>query len=635
MAVATLALLGHKCGPRIMAVRGRSWVGCGKGSLLLGFVGVSACAFFTDWAAFRWPGVEPLQAQLSSISLKLSGGAGKAQAYSVAAATSPSRSAFAEAVLGNQASLTVAPVTEPVPTLVVAAMAPTTSPLAPTSPTGSPGSYVPIIYRSGRECLSQASNFGHIQTPEHCDELAAAEADCGATFMFSVVHSDWHCRCCTVEGADDGPMSQAWDVYKVQHPRSVRQEVLSNGGYQAKIRNKGRECSEQSINMGRTSTPAECDQMVALTPECGGQFMFNKAHPQWQCRCCAAGGADDGPTSPTWNVYEVQSPRPKSFPMVPTLPAIVDPLVGLPVASGPRPRWLVKEDALVVDARTPAGQGGGILILQPVLMDARSEWGRNVGSRPQWLRAILATNSEHARKHGHAMVLRGQPSQPQLTSWQLRACGKKSTSACVKHNERENFNWEKHMMMSEYLQSSQNFSHVLMLDADAALIQPDHDTLREIADLLESKKKDLFLTDEDWLEYGEGRINGGLMFAKNTPFTRAVFQDTFRAHQLGPLQLKKWQIGATDIECSSNEQICLNDLWRGQGKPHFAPFTIMASGKKYNRGAERGGVQHINDPEVEIMHWMGGSKSSAGQALCHGRRDLTGGGPDGYGCKPS
>merc|ERR1712232_403383 len=144
-----------------------------------------------------------------------------------------------------------------------------------------------------------------------------------------------------------------------------------------------------------------------------------------------------------------------------------------------------------------------------------------------------------------------------------------------------------------------------------ALVKPDHDTLREIAKILDSKKKSLFLTDEDWLLNGQGRINGGLMMAKNTPFTRALFQDTFHAHIMGPAHLKKWKIGVEELECSSNEQICLNDLWPGGGKKHFEPYAMMASGLKYNRGAEPGihglGIDHIHDKDVEIMHWMGGS----------------------------
>jgi len=271
---------------------------------------------------------------------------------------------------------------------------------------------------------------------------------------------------------------------------------------------------------------------------------------------------------------------------------------------------LAREDELIVDAR-PLKQGG-ILILQAVLMDARSDWGKSSGLRPHWLRAILATNRAHAVRNGHAMALRAQPTNPQLTPWQWRQCGMKDVAGCVKRNERENFNWEKHLMMAEYLTSPQNFTHVLMLDADAALVNLHHDTLRQTATVMDRKQKHLFLTDEDWLEHGEGRINGGLMYAKNTAFTQGLFQDTFDAHIAGNAMHKEWRIGIPELECSSNEQICLNDLYRGQGKKYFDPFAMMASGKKYNRGAERGGERHIDDIEVEVMHWMGGSKSTAG-----------------------
>jgi len=331
----------------------------------------------------------------------------------------------------------------------------------------------------------------------------------------------------------------------------------------------------------------------------------------------------------------------------PPPPKPFDPGAGLPVADGPRPGWLVKQDGLVIDARKPPGAGGGILILQAVLMDANSEWGKKRGRRPRWLRAILATNREHARLFGHAMVLRWAPSDPQLTSWQMATCKqkKRAKADCVKDNERENYNWEKHLMMAEYLNSPENFSHVFMLDADAALVRPDHDVLRGIARLLEEQGKDVFLSDEDWLNHGKGRINGGLILVKNTNFTRALFNDTFHAHRLGR-PVKHWRIGVNGLQCTSNEQICLNDLWKGAGQAVFAPHAMLASGMKYNRG---GCVLHacgdggtadpkmkelgMSDPDLEIMHFMGGSKSAAAAALCEGPRDLTGGGPEGYGCK--
>merc|ERR1719343_1037205 len=129
-----------------------------------------------------------------------------------------------------------------------------------------------------------------------------------------------------------------------------------------------------------------------------------------------------------------------------------------------------------------------------------------------------------------------------------------------------------------------------MLDADAAFIQPNHETVNEIIGILEKRGKDLFLTDEDWLKYGEGRINGGLIVAKNTEFTRGLFQDTFDAHVLGPVPLASWRIGVRNAICSVDEQICLNDLWKGGRGPVFAERTLILSGSKWNRGEEGGGI---------------------------------------------
>lgn len=408
------------------------------------------------------------------------------------------------------------------------------------------------------------------------------------------------------------------------------------GKYKEQYHARSVECAEQAYNFGNIPTIEKCDKLAAATPECGNYLMFSKSHPDWACRCCAPFGESDGPGSPNWDVYKRLFPRLKTIQALPTAPPPLDPFHGLPIADGPRPAWLKREDALVVDAR--AVSHGGILILQAVLTDVNSQWGAKrsaTKARPDWLRAILATNRAHARKHGHALVLRAAPTQPQLTTWMVRDCGDKSTSYCLRQNERENFNWEKHLMMSDYLSSPQNFSHVLMLDADAALIQPQLDTLRRISAILETEHKDLFLTDEDWLDAnGKGRINGGLMFAKNTNFTRNLFLDTFDAHVKGPALHRNWRIGVPVNQCTSNEQICLNDLWYGQNKKYFLPHAMMASGKQYNRGAERGGEAHITDPTTEIMHWMGGSKGSAGRALCKGVRDLTMEGKTGYGCKP-
>ncbi|CAE8666956.1 unnamed protein product [Polarella glacialis] len=215
---------------------------------------------------------------------------------------------------------------------------------------------------------------------------------------------------------------------------------------------------------------------------------------------------------------------------------------GLPISNDPRPSWLIKADELVLDARKQAS--GGILMIQPVLMDASGDWGKKKQDRPRWLRAILATNRNHARLWGHAMIIRWQPTMPQLTGWQKAQCGRKTTEkVCTKNNERENFNWEKHLMLQEYLQSPQKFEFVLMLDADAAIVKHRVNVLGQIATRMKADGLDVFLTNEDWLQNGERRINGGLIMSKNTVWTNDLFTDTFDAHLKGPRGLNVWRIG--------------------------------------------------------------------------------------------
>jgi len=488
------------------------------------------------------------------------------------------------------------------------------------------GPYKPLLHAAGQECQVQALELGNLPKVEDCDKMVAEESACGGYFMFSQEHPDWKCRCCDVGGESNGPKAPVWSVYKAQLEKSLPEAESSNGD-KAKLHSKGHECDDQAFNFGKVNSPEECDALTAEKSVCGAHFMFSKLHPDWGCRCCSRTGADDGPDSSNWNVYAVRAPLPENRKALPPA-AVLNPSIGLPLVEGPRPKWLVKEDGLIMDGRPT--QHGGILILQAVLMDASKGWGKKQGFRPRWLRAILAANREHARKFGHALIVRSRPTEPQVTAWQKRQCNKKSPEVCRKDNERENYNWEKHLMLAEYLLSPQNFTHVMMLDADAAFIRQDHDTLAMIIELMEKNKKDLFLTDEDWLKYGEGRINGGLIVAKNTAFTRGLFQDTFDAHILGPTPLKSWRIGLEHVVCSSNEQICLNDLWKGGRGAHFAEFTMMAGGKKWNHGAEVGG---FDDPGVEILHFMGGSKGTADKVLCDGSRDVTGEGPKGYGCK--
>ena len=51
--------------------------------------------------------------------------------------------------------------------------------------------------------------------------------------------------------------------------------------------------------------------------------------------------------------------------------------------------------------------------------------------------------------------------------------------------------------MVDYLLNSQGFSHMIMLDADAALVRHQVDILRGIARQMEEQQVDVFLTNEE------------------------------------------------------------------------------------------------------------------------------------------
>lgn len=327
------------------------------------------------------------------------------------------------------------------------------------------------------------------------------------------------------------------------------------------------------------------------------------------------------------------------------LPSSVTPLgvassFGLPLLKE-RPGWLEKDqDGLVVDARESSK--GGMLLAQIVFNDGRNEWGNNQ-FRPPWVRAVLGTHRNHIRKNKKAFVVRWKPSLRWPAPWQDDLCNKKENQReitnCWLNTERENFNWEKEQMMLEYLQSPQEFSHVLILDADAALVRDDQDTLQHMADVLEKTGKELMIANEDWIpDPNDGaaatRINGGMLFAKNTKFVRDLLEDMLDAHWNGDKGLPHPKIGGGPIHgCASNEQLCLDAV---RNHAMFKQNVLMESGLKYNCGAHAKSMQRLKekDPDLMVLHFMGGAKAQAVKALCKTAGDLTGEGPQGYGCSP-
>ncbi|CAK0861195.1 unnamed protein product, partial [Prorocentrum cordatum] len=116
------------------------------------------------------------------------------------------------------------------------------------------------------------------------------------------------------------------------------------------------------------------------------------------------------------------------------------------------------------------------------------------------------------------------------------------------------------------------------------------------------------------------------MFAANTAWTQMLFRDMLAAHWDVTIENAR-SVGGKKMSCGSNEQICLNGL---QSHKEFRQKVLILSGRTWNRAGcvlsncFRGGGAadpemgrlRMRDPDLQIMHFMGGSKSNAEQAMC-------------------
>mmetsp|Transcript_95084 Transcript_95084/g.132129 ORF Transcript_95084/g.132129 Transcript_95084/m.132129 type:complete len:188 (-) Transcript_95084:47-610(-) len=161
-----------------------------------------------------------------------------------------------------------------------------------------------------------------------------------------------------------------------------------------------------------------------------------------------------------------------------------------------------------------------------------------------------------------------------------------------------------------------------------------------MAAMLDKEGRDVLFTDEDWLLHGARRINGGVILAKGSSWSQDLFRDTVEAHELGPRGLQRWRVGVQDHQCSSNEQICLNDVI---GLEPLKKRSMLASGISFNRGGctVRSCGEPVSDPSMvqlgmedarlQILHFMG-DHTLADKVLCDGHIDYTGEGANGFGC---
>jgi len=252
-----------------------------------------------------------------------------------------------------------------------------------------------------------------------------------------------------------------------------------------------------------------------------------------------------------------------------------------------------------------------------------------------WAKAIFDINKRHCALHRIPLVLRQAPVTHSRR--QLEACDRKAGNndrwACREDLYRQASTWGKMLMMRDLLQL-RGVAYVLCLDADAVFAHTERDTVRQFAQLLEATPgKDLLIANEDWRRQGAKTLNTGMMLARSTDFTRALFGSlvlSFEAASGGP------EYTAPGAACTTNEQTCLTTWWVRAQFPgihrhllvvssvgrnfspcgwFWCPDVFPAVGRKHTCHAcaleERCPKRcelRLNDSRVEIIHFMGDSK---------------------------
>lgn len=237
-----------------------------------------------------------------------------------------------------------------------------------------------------------------------------------------------------------------------------------------------------------------------------------------------------------------------------------------------------------------------------------------------WMQELFKVNRDKAKRHGYRLVVRRNTTLGNrgLVSSQWKGCQehKQDDTYCRNFYMRQNHNWEKEGMLADYLNESAN-KYVLVMDGDAALVHHKHNTMQEMAKELSRTNRDVLMADEDWSNLGKGKLNGGLIFAKNTEFTRKFFSDIVQSHSLGD------DYTGPGPKCKNNEQLCLAAAVKSY--PGFSEKLLLVSGSRWNRhpclwgrGCSNGGIPKdakIFDPNLEVVHFMGGAKGGVHSTL--------------------
>eukprot|EP00392_Amoebophrya_sp_AT5.2_P001716 g1718.t1 len=281
-----------------------------------------------------------------------------------------------------------------------------------------------------------------------------------------------------------------------------------------------------------------------------------------------------------------------------------------------QPEWLLRADSLLLavspEKRASSVRATAVVsVLQP---EAGPNWGSS-STRPKWLLALLAATLQHLRRFGHGLILRTEftpQEDAHLQGWEKRHCASqnKTEAACTKEFERDNFTWEKYLMLSDYLS--------LHLEPELGESYADANEGGQEKNRSTGQETQYRFTHVSVLDADAGFVN---FHVDSIGLLAGLFTDTFSAHVRGNENTETpWKTEGIVAECSSNEQTCLNTLMYGR-KAVMQQHVLLGSSMWWNRG-RRPQSPHVPEPDgrLHLMHYMGsgGGREQADADICNG-----------------
>mmetsp|Transcript_3083 Transcript_3083/g.7370 ORF Transcript_3083/g.7370 Transcript_3083/m.7370 type:complete len:530 (-) Transcript_3083:43-1632(-) len=231
-----------------------------------------------------------------------------------------------------------------------------------------------------------------------------------------------------------------------------------------------------------------------------------------------------------------------------------------------------------------------ILVLMLLIRGGQKDFEEDA---PEWLDVALRWNADHLSRYGHTFrIERFQAVPPSKWDPPTSVCPQSpegDRARCIAASQRDSATWMKFVILLEHLER-QSADFILVIDADAIIVHPYHDTLSLMVSTMLAANKVMMLADEDWKVRGNTAvINTGVILAKQCNWTTEFFKHILQKRASG--------------FCKSNEQLCLNHYHRSN-LLNFRNRTHVVSGSVWNRHPRIGPLA----ADGEILHCMGGAK---------------------------